>query len=88
MLADDLARVAHREGVLEHGLRADRHIGPAGFLGKLAARPLEEVLPVVQPAARGRPVRAVRRPVVIAEQQHPVLRVEHDDAAGAPQAKR
>ena len=77
------ARVLHRPGAAEH-LGAQLNVRPAGLLGELAERGGREVLAVVQPAARGRPVAAVRRAVVVAHQQHTVVRVEQDDPGRQP----
>jgi len=84
VLPDDLVGVLHGQRPLVH-FSADRHVKPAGLLGQLALRPGCVVLPVLQPAARRAPVPPVRRPVVIPEQQHPVLRIEHDHPPGPPQ---
>jgi hypothetical protein len=80
-LLDQPTRVLHRPRPAEH-LGAQRDVAPAGLLGQLAERGGGEVLTLVQAAARGRPVAAVGRPVVVAHQQDPIVRVEQDDAGG------
>jgi hypothetical protein len=65
-------------------LAADDGVGPAGLLAQLARGRLARRLAGVDAAARGRPVDAHRRRVVVAQQQHPAVGVAHDDARRLP----
>ncbi|HEX3712966.1 MAG TPA: NRDE family protein [Trebonia sp.] len=64
--------------------RGDRDVGPAGFLEQFAAGGGVEALAWLSPAAGGCPVPAARRPVVVAEQQHPPGRVDRDHPPRQP----
>ena len=82
-LADRAARVLHGQRLPEH-LAEQRDIGPAGLFGQLTQGAGPEVLALVEPAARGGPVAAIGRPIVVAHQQHAVVRIEQDDAGREP----
>ena len=77
------AQPEHR-GMPAHLGRRHRHIGPAGLLGQLTAGGRVEILVRLDPAARRGPVPALRRRVVVEEEQYSPGRIDRDDPSRQP----
>ncbi len=84
VLAEDPA-FAHDHPHVPVNLAQRCNIVPAGLFGKLAAGGSRVGLTGVQAPTGSGLVPPSRRSVVVAQQQQPVTRVEHDDPASAPQ---